>query len=310
MIEIEHLTKHFGRVVAVEDLSFSVLPGVVTGFLGPNGAGKSTTMRLILGLDTADSGRALVFGQDYRELRYPLSEVGAVLDAAALHPGRSARDHLAWIARSNGIARSRVEEVLGLVGLSTVAARRAGTFSLGMRQRLGIAGALLGDPGVLLFDEPVNGLDPEGILWVRTLLRSLAAEGRTVFVSSHLMSEMALTADRLVVIGRGQLIADATVEEFVRGATSSGSRVVTPDATRFAALLAEHGAVVEVDGTALVVHEMEPAAVGDLAHEAGVRLHELSPIRASLEEAYMDLAADSVEYAAAPPAAVGTGSQP
>jgi ABC-2 type transport system ATP-binding protein len=232
MIELHGLTKRYGPTLAVDDLSFRVQPGKVTGFLGPNGAGKSTSMRMVLGLDRPSAGHALVDGRRYQELRSPLRVVGALLDAGAVHPRRSARDHLAALARSNGIARSRVEEVLGLVGLDTVAGRRAGAYSLGMRQRLGIAAALLGDPAIVLFDEPVNGLDPDGIRWVRQLVKGLAAEGRTVFVSSHLMSEMEDTADHLVVIGRGRLVADAPIGEVIAGSSHTVVRVRTPAAAR------------------------------------------------------------------------------
>jgi ABC-2 type transport system ATP-binding protein len=227
-IEARGLRKRYGRTVAVDDLTFSVRPGKVTGFVGPNGAGKSTTMRMILGLDAPDAGTALVGGQPYRELRTPLCTVGALLDAGAIHPSRRARDHLLWMAHYNGLPHSRVDELLEVVGLGAVARRRAGGFSLGMKQRLGIAGALLGDPPVLMFDEPVNGLDPEGVLWIRNLLKSLAVEGRTVFVSSHLMSEMALTAEHLIIIGRGRLLADTTVDAFVRESGAASVKVVTP----------------------------------------------------------------------------------
>lgn len=297
MLAVEGLTKRYGNVLAVDDLTFSVQPGVVTGFLGPNGAGKSTTMRLLLGLDTPSSGRALVVGRRYRELECPLRVVGAVLDAGALHPGRSAENHLAWLAASNGIGGSRVEEVLELVGLTSVAKRRSGGFSLGMRQRLGIAASLLGDPEVLLYDEPVNGLDPEGIVWVRNFLRALAKEGKTVLVSSHLMAEMALTAERLIVIGRGKLIADSTVDDFVKGATEEGTRVVSPDADRLTVALRNAGAEVrtQADGS-MLVSGVDAATVGRIALHETVELHELSPVHASLEDAYMELTADSVEY--------------
>lgn len=311
MIEVEGLTKRYGSVIAVDDLTFTVQPGVVTGFLGPNGAGKSTTMRLLLGLDKPSAGRALIAGREYHDLPRPLLVVGAVLDASALHPGRTAQNHLAWLAATNGIPRSRVGEVLELVGLSSVAKRRAGTFSLGMRQRLGIAAALLGDPGVLLFDEPVNGLDPEGIVWVRNFLRALARAGKTVLVSSHLMAEMALAADRLIVIGRGRLIADASVDDFVRGATESGTRVVTPDAARFVEVLRAAGAsIARTDDEVLLVQGVPASEIGRLALEERVELHELSPVRASLEDAYMELTADSVEYSAEAMAEVGAIVQP
>ena len=297
MIQARGLTKRFKSTLAVDDLTFDVLPGRVTGFLGPNGSGKSTTMRLALGLDRPTTGTATVNGHLYRELRWPLNEVGALLEVGALHSGRRARDHLRWLARTNAIPLARADEALELVGLASAAARRAGTLSLGMRQRLGIAAALLGDPSTLLFDEPVNGLDPEGIVWVRTLLKSLASEGRTVLVSSHLMSEMALTADHLVVIGRGRLIADASVEEFVRRATVGWTRVVAPDRDRLREALERARAdVVLADDGALEVRGVEAARVGELAHHAGIVLHELTPRHASLEEAYMDLTAGSVEF--------------
>ena len=268
MIEARDLVKRYGSTVAVSDLSFSVRPGMVTGFLGPNGAGKTTTMRMILGLDAPTQGSVTVGGRSYRDLPAPMREVGALLDAKALHGGRRARDHLLCLARSNGIPRSRVDEVLRIAGLEGVARRRAKGFSLGMAQRLGIASALLGDPAVLIFDEPVNGLDPDGIHWVRTLMRALAAEGRTVLVSSHLMSEMALTADHLLVIGKGRLIADTSVDEFVRSSSRQSVHVRSPQAAELAA-----------------------------AH--GIALAELVPVKASLEEAFMELTRDSVEYQAA-----------
>ena len=266
MIVTHDLTKRYGKTVAVDGLSFTVTPGVVTGFLGPNGSGKSTTMRMILGLDVPDSGSATVNGAPYPELRWPLREVGALLDAKAFHPGRSARDHLRCLAKTNDITAARVDAVLDLVGLTAVAGRRAGKFSLGMGQRLGIASALLGDPGVLLFDEPVNGLDPEGIRWVRHLLRDLAAEGRTVLVSSHLITEMALTAERLVVIGRGALIADTSVEEFTARSQSDSVRIVTPTPQRFVTALSRKGARPSVgDDGSIVVTGMRSAEVGELA---------------------------------------------
>jgi len=297
MIVTNGLTKRFGKTRAVDDLSFTVTPGVVTGFLGPNGSGKSTTMRMIMGLDNPDAGRAMVNGVHYHELRWPLREVGALLDAKAFHPGRSARNHLRYLARTNEIPAGRVDEVLDLVGLTSVADQRAGKFSLGMGQRLGIAGALLGDPGVLLFDEPVNGLDPEGIRWVRHLLRDLAVEGRTVLVSSHLINEMALTAERLVVIGRGTLIAETTVDEFVSRHHGDTVRIVTPTPQRFVSALARAGArpTVDTDG-AIVVTGLPSSAVGALAAEQQLTLHELTPVRASLEEVFMELTSDAVEY--------------
>jgi ABC-2 type transport system ATP-binding protein len=296
MIEARSLTKRYPSALAVDDLTFSVRPGQVTGFLGPNGAGKSTTMRLILGLDRPTAGSVTVGGRAFADHRFPLYEVGALLDAGAVHPGRKARDHLWCLAQSNRIPQARVDEVLGIVGLDDVAGRRIGTFSLGMRQRLGIAAALLGDPQVLMFDEPVNGLDPEGIVWIRTLFRALANQGRTVFVSSHLMSEMSLTADHVIVIGRGRLIADAPMRELlVRGATSVSVR--SPDAARLTALLADAGARVDSapDG-ALTVTELAAETIGELAARNGVILHELATHAASLEETYFELTSDSVEF--------------
>ncbi|GAA3982908.1 ATP-binding cassette domain-containing protein [Actinomadura viridis] len=298
MIEVSELTKRYGRSAAVDGLSFRARPGTVTGFLGPNGAGKSTTMRVLLGLDAPTSGRALVNGRRYRELRRPMREVGALLDANAAHGGRSALDHLRWMARGNRIPGTRVTEVLEQVGLAGVARKRVGGFSLGMRQRLGIAGALLGDPGVLLFDEPVNGLDPDGVRWIRELMRSLAAEGRTVLISSHLMSEMALTADRLVIIGRGRLIADTSVSELAER-FRRGVLVRSPRAPELAAALAAAGAEVDAGpGGELSVHGLEVAGIGDLAAARGIPLHEVTPRSASLEEAYMELTAGSVQYRA------------
>ncbi|GAA5074907.1 ABC-2 type transport system ATP-binding protein [Thermocatellispora tengchongensis] len=288
MIEVESLTKRYGRVTAVDGLSFQVDGGRVTGFLGPNGAGKSTTMRMILGLDHPTAGTARIGGRAYRELRHPLREVGALLDARAVHGGRTARDHLLCLARSNGIPASRVGEVLGIVGLSDVAGRRVGGFSLGMAQRLGIAAALLGDPGILLFDEPVNGLDPEGILWIRTLMRDLAAEGRTVFVSSHLMSEMAQTADHLIVIGRGRLVADTGVDVFIARSSRRYVRVRAPRLADLAALLKTTGEV-EDHGDHLRVTGMPAAEVGEAAAGAGLTLHELATVEPTLEAAYMEL---------------------
>ncbi|MEU8133518.1 ABC transporter ATP-binding protein [Streptodolium elevatio] len=296
MITLERLTKRYGDTTAVDDLSLVVRPGGVTGFLGPNGAGKSTTMRMILGLDRPTSGRALVGGRAYAELAHPLREVGALLDAKALHPGRSARDHLRALARTHDIPRGRVDEVLGMVGLSDVAGRRAGTFSLGMGQRLGIAAALLGDPATLMFDEPVNGLDPDGVMWIRRLIRSLAAEGRTIFVSSHLMSEMQLTADQLVVIGRGRLLADAPLSEVLAGAPTAGVTVRGPELTALSRELAAAGAVVRDEGDRLSVGGASVEDVGRTAHRLGVLLYELSPRQVSLEQAYMELTAEAVEY--------------
>ena len=297
MISASRLSKSYGATRAVDDLTFEVRPGVVTGFLGPNGSGKSTTMRMVMGLDHPDSGTVTIGGRRFGDLRWPLREVGALLEAKSIHPGRSAANHLWAMAQTNSIPRSRVDEVLGQVGLEAVARRKAGKFSLGMSQRLGIASALLGDPGVLLFDEPINGLDPEGILWVRNLLKSLAGEGRTIFVSSHLMSEMALTATDLVVIGRGQLIADTTVDDFIASNTEATVLVRTPGADRLAGILRSAGAGVrDQEGGGLLVTGLDAARVGDLALEAGVALHELSPVQASLEEVFMDLTSDMVDF--------------
>ncbi|MCU1656806.1 MAG: transporter ATP-binding protein [Pseudonocardiales bacterium] len=296
MIEARNLSKSYGRTLAVDSLSFDVRPGRVTGFLGPNGAGKSTTMRMILGLDAPSSGMVTVRGKPYAAHRRPLHEVGAVLESRAMHPGRSAYNHLLCLAQSNGIGRGRVDEVLELVGLRDAARRRARGFSLGMSQRLGLASALLGDPPVVLCDEPVNGLDPEGIRWIRTLLRRLAAEGRTVFVSSHLMSEMALTADHVIVVGRGRLIADASVADIVGDAGRSYTLVRTPDPSRLEQVLRAAGAIVAPVAGALEVRGVPCSAVGDLAARHGVALHELSPQTPSLESAFFDLTHDSVEF--------------
>jgi ABC-2 type transport system ATP-binding protein len=297
MIVTRGLTKRYGNSTAVDDLSFTVRPGVVTGFLGPNGSGKSTTMRMVMGLDLPDAGTATVNGMPYDQLRWPLREVGALLDAKAIHPGRSAANHLKYMAQTNDIPRSRIDEVLDLVGLTDVAGKRAGKFSLGMGQRLGIASALLGDPGVLLFDEPINGLDPEGIRWVRYLLRDLAAQGRTVLVSSHLINEMALTAERLVVIGRGTLIAETSVDEFVARNQRESVRVVTPTPQLLVTALSRAGArpAVEPDG-AIVVTGLTTAQVGDVAGEHALTIHELTSVRASLEDAFMELTSDAVVY--------------
>jgi ABC-2 type transport system ATP-binding protein len=297
MIEIRNLTKRFGDSVAVDDVSFDVVPGRVTGFLGPNGSGKSTTMRMIMGLDWPTSGTVTVNGRPYGQHRRPLFEVGALLDANAIHGGRTAYNHLLCLAQSNGISRDRVDDVIERVGLAAVAHKRAGGFSLGMSQRLGIAGAMLGDPGVMLFDEPVNGLDPEGIRWIRNLLRSFAAEGRTILVSSHLMSEIALTADHLIVIGRGQLIADASVGEFIEQSTQNFVRVRSRQIEELAcAVIAGGGTTWPEDDGALAISGLPIEAVGDLARDAGIALHELSPQLASLEEAFMELTRDSVEF--------------
>jgi ABC-2 type transport system ATP-binding protein len=297
MITAHALRKRYGSTTAVDHLTFEVPPGAVTGFLGPNGSGKSTTMRMIMGLDVPDSGSALIGGKAFSELAWPLREVGGLLDAKAYHPSRTARNHLRWLAATNDIPLRRVDEVLDQVGLSSVAERRAGKFSLGMSQRLGMAATLLGDPGVLLFDEPVNGLDPEGIRWVRHFLRGLAAEGRTVFVSSHLISEMSLTADRLVVIGRGRLIAETSVADFVSRSGRTAVRLVTPDGTAFASALSAAGAAVAAcDDESLTVEGLTSAQIGDLAARDGLRIHELAPITVSLEDAFMELTHDEVEY--------------
>ena len=296
MIEARRLTKRFGSVVAVDDLSFDVRPGTVTGFLGPNGSGKSTTMRMIMGLDVPASGTVTVSGRRYHDLRWPLREMGGLLEAKAIHPGRSARAHLLAMARSNAIPRARVEELLELVGLTSVAGKRVGKFSLGMDQRLGIAAALLGDPGVLLFDEPVNGLDPEGIRWVRTLCKQLAGEGRTVFVSSHLMAEMALTADHLVVIGKGRLIAETSVAEFVAHSSRHSVKVRTPTPHRLSDTVTNAGGTVisDPDGSMTVTGLLAPE-IGDLAASIGIAIHELTPV-ASLEDAFMELTDAAVEF--------------
>ncbi|GAA0918190.1 ATP-binding cassette domain-containing protein [Nonomuraea longicatena] len=297
MISLRNLSKRYGPRLAVDDLTLELKPGAVTGFLGPNGAGKSTTMRLILGLDRPTAGRALIGGRPYHRIPAPLRTVGATLDARALHPARSGHAHLTALARGNGIPMRRVGEVLERVGMAQAARKRAGGLSLGMSQRLGIAAALLGDPPVVMFDEPVNGLDPDGVRWVRKLMRSLAEEGRTVFVSSHLMSEMQQTADHLVVIGRGRLIADAPLPEVIASSSLSAVVVRSPHAAELAALLAAAGAVVERPGEHdLVATGTTAERVGDLAHEAGIRLHELRAREASLEQAYQELTSGSVEY--------------
>jgi ABC-2 type transport system ATP-binding protein len=308
MIEAVGLTKRYGDRLAVDSLSFTVKPGQVTGFLGPNGAGKSTTMRMILGLDAPTSGTVTVAGKPFTELANPMREVGALLDAKAIHGGRTAYNHLLCLAQSNNLPKRRVGEVLELVGLVEVARKRAKGFSLGMGQRLGIASALLGDPQVLMFDEPVNGLDPEGILWIRNLMKALAAEGRTVFVSSHLMSEMENTADHLLVIGRGRMIADCAVQQFIDQNSERAVRVRTPDAIRLAELITAHGGHPLPDGTdALLVTGVTLDRIGDLAFDHGIRLHELSPMQASLEQAFMELTRDSVEFHAELPAEVTVG---
>ncbi|MGZ7497468.1 ABC transporter ATP-binding protein [Corynebacterium sp. ZY180755] len=301
MIEVRGLTKQYGDVRAVDDLSFSVKPGIVTGFLGPNGAGKSTTMRMILGLDTPTSGEATIDGQRYKEIKNPLTKVGALIDAKAVHPNRSAANHLKWLAQSNGIPTSRVGEVLNTVGLSDVAKKKAGGFSLGMSQRLGLAAALLGDPEVLILDEPVNGLDPEGIRWVRDFLRALAAEGRTVLVSSHLLSEMSQTADELVVIGRGRLVANCSTYDFIKDHSAGSVVVRSADNEKLAQLLQKQGfeataGVDEEDRPTLTVPNLSTDQVGELAFTGGIMVSELQQRRASLEEAFMEMTSDSVQY--------------
>jgi ABC-2 type transport system ATP-binding protein len=305
MIEAHGLTKRYGDKTAVDRLSFSVAPGRVTGFLGPNGAGKSTTMRLVLGLDRPQEGTATINGRRYRDLAQPLRTVGALLEAKSVHSGRSAYNHLLFLAQTQGLPRSRVSAVLGLVGLQDVARKRAGGFSLGMSQRLGIAAAMLGDPEVLLLDEPVNGLDPEGVLWARNLMKQLAAEGRTIFVSSHLMNEMAVTADHLIVIGRGKLIADCSTEEFIARSSDKSVLVRTPDPARLTELITAAGGKVSASGqepanpsgpaAELEVTGLDAPKIGELAAAAGVVLHELTP-RASLEEAFLELTSGSVEF--------------
>jgi ABC-2 type transport system ATP-binding protein len=296
MIEARGLTKRYGDKIAVDDLSFTVRPGIVTGFLGPNGAGKSTTMRMILGLDRPTRGQALVNGRPYAAAKAPLRELGALLDAKAVHGGRTARAHLVALAQSNGLPTGRVDEVLEMTGMADVAGKRIKGFSLGMSQRLGIAATLLGDPQILMFDEPVNGLDPEGIRWIRTFMRDLAARGRTVFVSSHLMSEMALTAQHLIVIGRGRLLADTGVQEFIDANSATGVRVRTPHVEPLLDALARAGATARrVDGYIQVEH-LSTDVVGDLAAASGITLHELFTHRSSLEEAFMEMTRDSVEY--------------
>jgi ABC-2 type transport system ATP-binding protein len=296
MIQATGLTKRFGDTTAVDGIDFTVEPGRVTGFLGPNGAGKSTTMRMILGLDRPTSGRVSVHGRRYVDNPAPLRQIGALLEAQAIHPGRSARDHLRWMAASNGIPTTRVGEVLDQVGLDGVAGRRAGKFSLGMGQRLGIASALLGDPPVVILDEPVNGLDPEGIRWVRGLARRLADEGRTVFISSHLMSEMALMADHLIVVGKGRVLADCSMEEFIAEHATSHVRIRAPRIGEVVSLLSQHGRELSRLGDELHVQGEDAAALGELIGGSGMILHELTVVRSSLEDAFMTLTADSVEY--------------
>jgi len=326
MIELQGLTKRYGDKTAVDHLTFTVRPGVVTGFLGPNGAGKSTTMRMVLGLDNPTSGDVRIDGKHYAQLSEPLKYIGALLDAKSIHGGRTAYNHLLCLAQSNRIPKHRVGEVLETVGLTSVAKKRSKGFSLGMGQRLGIAGALLGDPEILMFDEPVNGLDPEGIHWIRNLMKGLAAQGRTVFVSSHLMSEMALTADHLIVIGRGRLLADTSMSDFIERNSRSYVRIRTPQAEQLQDMMAAAGHAVTATGDgAFEVTGAEAAALGELAARHQLVLHELSPQRASLEEAFMQLTAESVEYhaggpagsppvagegAGMPPEAVAPGGQP
>jgi ABC-2 type transport system ATP-binding protein len=315
MIEARGLTKRYGDTTAVDDLSFRVEPGRITGFLGPNGAGKTTTMRMILGLDRPSAGTVTINGRPFAQAPHPMREVGALLDARAVHGGRSAHSHLLCLAQTNNLPKRRVAEVLELTGLSQVARKRSRGFSLGMGQRLGIAAALLGDPAILMFDEPVNGLDPEGIRWIRTLMKALAAEGRTVLVSSHLMSEMENTADHLIVIGRGRLIADCTVAEFIDQNSRPSVRVRTPQPEELATLLRAGGAAVRDEGGGrLLVSGLGADRIGDLAFDNAIRLHELAPSLASLEEAFMELTGDSVDFRAAlpgtrePAALAGTGS--
>jgi len=305
MIEVRDLTKRFGPKVAVDHLSFTVQPGRVTGFLGPNGAGKSTTMRLILGLDHANGGSATIDGKRYADLSNPLRTVGALLEAKSVHSGRSARNHLLFLAQTQGLPASRVDQMLDVVGLRDVAGKRAGSYSLGMSQRLGVAAALLGDPEVLLLDEPVNGLDPEGVLWIRNLMKDLASGGRTVLVSSHLMNEMAVTADHLIVIGRGRLLADASTEEVIARGSGQSVRVRTPDPDRLTALIeaeggkalpAGNGAENGSEAPVLTVTGVPAARIGELAASASVVLHELTPQLATLEDAFLELTSDSLEF--------------
>ncbi|MGV8858506.1 ATP-binding cassette domain-containing protein [Rhodoglobus sp.] len=297
MIEIQGLTKRYGAKTAVDNITATIRPGLVTGFLGPNGAGKSTTMRTIIGLDRPDSGTVTVNGKRYAEHHNPMHEVGALLDAKAIHTGRTAYNHLLAMAATHGIGKARVHEVIAMTGLESVAKKRVGGFSLGMGQRLGIAAALLGDPQTLILDEPVNGLDPEGVMWVRKLTRHLASEGRTIFLSSHLMSEMSLTADHLIVLGRGRIIADAPVGEILALATGTAVRVRTPQATELANRLAGSDVTVtSVEGDLLTIAGLASAQIGEAAAQAGIVLHELTPLSASLEDAYLELTQDDVEY--------------
>lgn len=303
MLSVQDLTKRFGSKTAVDHLTFDVRPGVVTGFLGPNGSGKSTTMRCMLGLDRADTGTTLFDGRRYRDLPTPLHEVGTLLDASYVHPGRSARNHLRWLAASNGISRSRVDEVIAIVGLEAVASKRLRSYSLGMKQRLGLASVLLGDPHTVILDEPANGLDPEGIRWIREVLVHLAGQGRTVLVSSHQLAEMALIADDLVVIGQGRLIEQSTVDEFVARHADRWVKVVTPQAASFAAEVARaDGKVSDTTDTSFHVRGLPPAQVGELAARLGVVLHELSPQTGSLEDAFLSATSATVEYHSGVPA--------
>ena len=297
MIRLDHLTKRFGSKTAVDDISVTIQPGKVTGFLGPNGAGKSTTMRLIMGLDHPTRGTALINGKHYADFRSPLTEVGALLEAKAVHTGRTAYSHLLAMAATHGIPKRRVHEVIGMTGLDSVAGKRVGSYSLGMGQRLGIAAAMLGDPATLILDEPVNGLDPEGVLWVRQFARHLAGQGRTVFLSSHLMSEMAQTADHIVVLGRGRVLADAPVETILAGAARQAVRVRTPQAEELARAVASPDvAVTGVEAQLLEITGLTAAQIGETAAREGIVLHELTPLSASLEEAYLELTQDDVEY--------------
>jgi ABC-2 type transport system ATP-binding protein len=315
MIEARDLTKYYGHKAAVDHLTFTVEPGRVTGFLGPNGAGKSTTMRLILGLDRPNAGTALINGRPYRDLADPLLTVGALLEAKSVHPGRTARNHLLFLAQTQGLPAGRVDEVLALVGLQDVADHRAGSFSLGMSQRLGVAVAMLGNPEVLLLDEPVNGLDPEGVLWIRNLMKQLASEGRTILVSSHLMNEMAVTADYVIVIGRGRLITEARTEDVIARSTNKSVRVRSPDAARLAELITAAGGKVTPDPSAaadgagvLTVSGLEAAPIGELAASHGIVLHELTPL-GSLEEAFMELTSGSLEFGTHGPDGVNAGQE-
>jgi ABC-2 type transport system ATP-binding protein len=309
MIKVEQLTKKYRKATAVDGISFTVTPGHVTGFLGPNGAGKSTTMRMILGLDTPTSGSVSINGQTPRSLAAPLRTIGAMLDAKAADPGRTATNHLRWLAHSNGLSTGRIAEVLDLVGLTDVASRRVGTFSLGMSQRLGIAAALLGDPQIVMFDEPINGLDPDGILWIRSFMKALAAQGRAVFLSSHLMSEMAVTADHLIVIGRGTIIADGPINDIVQRHATASVHVAAARLGDLQQLLADRGACVQRDATSsnLVVTAMDAATIGRVAQTNGIALTELTTQAPSLEDAFLQLTAESTDYRAA--ALVGAGKR-